>query len=234
MPGASRLALHVSHLTCRHDHHVIFSDISFSIVSGQALQILGCNGSGKTTLLRWLAGLRVAERGDLNLTSTREEPCLIRFIGHEDGLDERLTVQDQTRLWQVFDQETRRDTPGDVCLGDVCTLTCDNSADPFSIQSIIGFQIEDLSRGWRRRLALSRLTSALGGIWLLDEPLSHLDEKARITLLSLLRDHLKAGGIVIMSSHEAMADLPTLTLHLSPKASSFGSDLSQTAPTCSN
>ena len=43
-------------LACQRGNHVIFTHVSFSVHSGEALVVIGCNGSGKTSLLRIMAG----------------------------------------------------------------------------------------------------------------------------------------------------------------------------------
>jgi heme exporter protein A len=58
-----------------------------------------------------------------------------------------------------------------------------------------------LSAGQRRRAALARVASSGAPIWLLDEPASGLDEPSRGALHATLREHMKNGGLAVISNH---------------------------------
>ena len=74
--------------------------------------------------------------------------------------------------------------------------------------------VQLLSRGQRRRLALTRLLIAPPhSLWLLDEPNTGLDKDGRAQLESAIIDHLAAGGAVMAATHIALADR-VVTSHL--------------------
>ncbi len=55
--------LSVADLSCVRDERLLFDELSFTISSGELVQIEGHNGAGKTTLLRIIAGLGRADSG---------------------------------------------------------------------------------------------------------------------------------------------------------------------------
>lgn len=60
-----------------------------------------------------------------------------------------------------------------------------------------------LSQGQRRRVALARLAlSPSAPLWILDEPFSALDVAAVAELERLIADHLGAGGMVVLTTHQ--------------------------------
>ena len=59
-----------------------------------------------------------------------------------------------------------------------------------------------LSQGQRRRITLARLLVCDTALWILDEPLTALDSSAIELLRNLLEQHLKQGGMVIMTTHQ--------------------------------
>ena len=61
----SEVLLRVEKLFCERDDRVLFDGLSFSVASGEIVQIEGANGSGKTTLLRILSGLSRNYEGDI-------------------------------------------------------------------------------------------------------------------------------------------------------------------------
>jgi heme exporter protein A len=63
-----------------------------------------------------------------------------------------------------------------------------------------------LSQGQKQRVALARLQLAKDKpLWLLDEPFNALDQDANEALQALIQGHLTRGGMVALSSHQAVA-----------------------------
>jgi heme exporter protein A len=61
-----------------------------------------------------------------------------------------------------------------------------------------------LSQGQQRRLALARLLVSDKAVWVLDEPLTALDRAAVSLVQSVLEDHLKGGGIIVLTTHQPL------------------------------
>src|SRR6185437_12500368 len=73
-----------------------------------------------------------------------------------------------------------------------------------------------LSQGQRRRIGLARLALVKRALWILDEPLTALDNEAVDMLGELLDAHLSGGGVCVAASHQPLpiAALRTQTLAL--------------------
>jgi heme exporter protein A len=65
--------------------------------------------------------------------------------------------------------------------------------------------VRTLSQGQRRRVALARLALAPRILWLLDEPLTSLDDRAGMCFQSQLDTHLRAGGMAVVATHQPLA-----------------------------
>ncbi len=162
----------------------IFTDVSFSLSSGELLWLKGANGTGKTSLMRILAGLSAASRGELN--SDIES---VHYVSHQLNLIDSLSVEET--LKQLFP---------------LCGINQDlNLADALRLAGLGGTQalrVSQLSAGQKQRLNL--LTLALDGreLWLLDEPYSNLDKAGRTWLNGLLTEHLANKGLAIVISHD--------------------------------
>ena len=91
------MTLFVKNLSCSLSGRKIFSDISFSLKTGEILKISGENGSGKTTLLRVISGLSSFESGEI-LINKKE----IFLLGHNTGIKQNLTVEEDLEFWSNF------------------------------------------------------------------------------------------------------------------------------------
>ena len=186
-----------SGLACHRGGRDVFRDLGFSLDEGQALLVTGPNGSGKSSLLRLLAGLLRPSAGNLlfagraideDAAAYRRRLC---YVGHADALKPVLTVEENLAFW----------VRGPKAGGATTAL------EALALSSLRDLPARLLSQGQRRRLALSRLLVADAKLWLLDEPTVGLDAAARRALARVVAEHRAAGGLVVLSAHEAV-DLP--------------------------
>jgi heme exporter protein A len=61
-----------------------------------------------------------------------------------------------------------------------------------------------LSQGQKRRVLLARLLARKAVLWVLDEPFTALDVKAVQMLSGLIAEHVGAGGMAVLTSHQSM------------------------------
>ena len=62
-----------------------------------------------------------------------------------------------------------------------------------------------LSAGQHRRVALARLLVSAATIWYLDEPFTAIDKQGVAILQALMRNHVDAGGCLLLSTHQDLA-----------------------------
>lgn len=177
-------------------YRTLLGKLSFELVAGSILHIHGANGCGKTSLIYVLTGLRRAEAGEIvwsdkpiqdDLFTYRQQLC---FVGHENAIKLELSVRENLHnfyQWQVC----KPLVPGEV-LG---RLGLAAHADDLCHQ---------LSAGQRRKLSLARLLLTQAPLWILDEPFTALDQASINFFQSLITQHAQAGGIVILTSHQAL------------------------------
>jgi heme exporter protein A len=181
------MRLVADNLSCDRGGRNVFSALSFSVSSGQALVVTGRNGSGKSSLLRVVAGLLRAQ-GRLRLEGGRDELTLAEqthYLGHQDALKPMLSVAENLTFWSAYlggAQGTR-------------ALTM------VGLETLADLPAGYLSAGQRRRLSIARLLAARRPLWLLDEPTAALDAASEKQLASIMRSHLKSGGIILAAAH---------------------------------
>lgn len=182
----------------------VCSQLALGLQPGQCWGVLGPNGAGKTTLLHTLAGLRAPAAGEVLLL---EQPLA--------ALRRRRIAQ----LLGLLPQDSHDALPATVLetalIGRhpfLSTWQWEGAADITRAREALaqvglrGFesrQIDTLSGGERRRLALATLLTQAPRVYLLDEPTNHLDLQHQIGLLTALKQTVGASeGVILMSLHD--------------------------------
>lgn len=158
---------------------------------GDIWLVEGANGSGKSTLLRAMAGLYPIESGKIWLGKTALQehpryPQILSWLGHKRALKLSMTVEDNVAFWARM-----QGVPENI----------EAALDYYDLTEYRSMKCEHLSAGWRERVALTRLLTSQARIWLLDEPMAHLDRQAASLVQSIIITRAEQGGIIFMSNH---------------------------------
>jgi heme exporter protein A len=191
--------LEMRDLGCVRGRRSLFRGINAALLPGQLLRVVGANGAGKTSLLRMLCGLLVPAQGQVlwqgqPVHKIREEfHRQLIYLGHAAALKDDLSplenLQVATRLGGASpDEAAARQALADA-----------------GLRGREQVPVRILSQGQRRRAALARLPLGRAALWVLDEPFNALDTAATAWLLGLIEAHLRSGGLVVLTSHQAVA-----------------------------
>ena len=179
-------------------------NLDLSVQAGQCLAILGRNGAGKSTLLATLAGLRPFSIGQVRLAGQPYALWPARATARQRGwlgqsqIDAFSSTVLETALtgrhphlgrwdWEsASDLDLARQALADVGLAGLEQRT-----------------VHTLSGGERQRLAIAALLTQAPPLFLLDEPLTHLDLNHQIAVLELFAQRAKDFGVAcIMVLHD--------------------------------
>jgi heme exporter protein A len=173
---------------------VLLRGLGGRVGAGDVLHIRGANGIGKTSLLEILGGLRDPEAGSVQRAFAPED-C--HWIGHRNALNPALTPTENLRFWCALQGVAGEDISAALA--------------GFGLQKMADQPCRQLSAGQKRRTALARLAVVRRPLWLLDEPLSALDQAGIGHWLALLTKHQQDGGAAVITSHQPLpASLPGL------------------------
>ncbi|CAB3778975.1 Cytochrome c biogenesis ATP-binding export protein CcmA [Paraburkholderia caffeinitolerans] len=208
----------IEQLAVERGGRTIVSGIDLSIEPGWALQIHGANGSGKTTLLGALAGLlplakgRVCWRGDDVRRAPRRFRSELAYVGHANGVSDDLTVLENIRFAALLGTADVSD--GDASSASDSVSRENEVLEQAGLYALRHTRLSRLSQGQRRRVALMRLMLGRKPLWLLDEPGDALDASATDWFATCIDTHLRAGGIVALTTHRPLESGAGRTRHL--------------------
>ena len=182
----------------------VIDRLDLSLCGGERLAILGRNGAGKSTLLSTLAGLRPACAGAVMLS----------------GEDYALTPPAQAALRRAWLGQFQSDPFGSTVLETTLTgrhphlgrwawesrhdaQIARDALKSVGLDGMEARQIHTLSGGERQRLAIATLLTQAAPLYLLDEPLSHLDLNHQMAVLELFsRTARNDGAGIVMVLHD--------------------------------
>ena len=178
--------------------------LDFDLQAGEQLAILGRNGAGKSTLLSTLAGLRAPQSGHVLLTGNdivtltpRETAKLRGWLGQHHGDPFAASVLD-TVLTGRHPHLARWDWEGTHDLDIARAAIRAVGLDAFETRST-----HNLSSGEWQRTAIATLLAQQPQVYLLDEPLAHLDLNHQIAMLELFSAKARSEGVaVVMVLHD--------------------------------
>jgi ATP-binding cassette subfamily F protein 3 len=220
--------LNIHNLSVSFSGEYLFEEISFKLISGDRVGLIGKNGAGKSTLLKLLSKEMELDSGSIAF----EKDVKTGFLRQDIDFDKGRTVLEEA--YQAFEEikqlelkqnqinkklEERTDYESESYLELINELG--ESADRYEliggynyqgqtekILQGLGFRREDFNKktdtfsgGWRMRIELAKLLLQSNDLLLLDEPTNHLDIESIIWLEQFLKTF---PGAVVIVSHDKM------------------------------
>ncbi len=170
-------------------------NISLDIADGEFMVLVGPSGCGKSTLLRMIAGLEEVSEGGIDINGkdvtylpSRERDIAMVFQSY--ALYPHMTVRQNLGFGLKLHKTPRKQI----------TTRVDEVADVLGLAELMDRRPAQLSGGQRQRVAMGRAMVRDPQAYLMDEPLSNLDAKLRVSMraqLVKLHDRLRATTIYV-------------------------------------
>jgi multiple sugar transport system ATP-binding protein len=173
-------------------------DVSLTIADGEFMVLVGPSGCGKSTLLRAIAGLEEVSVGriligDSDVTGAAPRDRDIAMVFQSYALYPHMTVR-QNLGYGLKVRKTRKD--------DVARRV-EEVARMLRLEDLLDRRPAALSGGQRQRVAMGRAVVREPKAFLMDEPLSNLDAKLRVSMRAQLASlHARLGTTTVYVTHD--------------------------------
>ena len=181
---------------------LVINDLSFTVKEGDFFSILGPTGAGKSTILKMIAGIEPVSSGKIYFNDI----VVNNLLPHERNVSmafetynlyshfsvyENIAFPLRAPKWKLNltrDEERKRVTEIASFLG---------------IDKLLERRPQALSGGQKQRVSLARALVRKPQIYLLDEPIAHLDAKLKFSTQTLLREFaVNYGSTIIYVTHD--------------------------------
>ena len=174
----------------------IFEDINLSLSPGNITILKGKNGSGKTTLLKAILNLLEPSFGSIYWKGNLLKKNLYDFYNHVTYIADttsslrKLTIKDNINIWKKF------------FISNINDAQIEKALQSLKLDNYFNKKVGTLSFGETKKLEFLRLIIENKKVWILDEPLSNLDEDSIELIKQTFEDHCSKEGSIIFSSHQ--------------------------------
>ena len=188
----------VKDLSIERSNKKIFENVNLSLGSGKIILLKGKNGSGKTTLLKALLNLIEPSSGKVYWKGKLLKKNLYNFFNHVTYIADRtsslskLSVKENIRIWKK------------IFLSNISNTQVENILKTLKLDIYLDQKVNSLSFGETKKLEFLRLIIENKKIWILDEPLSNLDNESIDVIAQTFEDHRFKEGSIIFSSHQEL------------------------------
>ena len=186
----------VKDLSIQRSDKKIFENINLSLSPGKIILLKGKNGSGKTTLLKAIINIieptsgAIFWKGKILNKNLYDFYKNVTFISDRTSSLNKLTVQENINIWKKF------------FISKITKFQIENILKTLKLEVYLNQKVNSLSFGETKKLEFLRLIIEGKKIWILDEPLSSLDDESIDIIGQTFQDHRSKDGSIIFSSHQ--------------------------------
>lgn len=181
--------IEIKNLSLKYGGKKVLDDFNLNLEKGKIIGLVGENGAGKSSLMRIITGLEKNYAGEVLISGQKPGGQTNSFISYQaDHLpfDDYMTVIDigniYDRFYDDFDSESYY-----------------KIIDSFSIERSL--KIKECSKGMKDKVQIAATLARKTEIYLLDEPMTGIDPKARYEMLNKIIENFSPKSTLIISTH---------------------------------
>jgi ABC-2 type transport system ATP-binding protein len=189
--------IRVSHLTKQYGRFTAVRNLSLEVPAGTLYGFLGPNGAGKTTTLRMIAGILKPTTGRIEIAGVdlQDRPLLAKarlgYIPDRPFVYDKLTGVEFLRFAAALHGQE----------GPAVERRITDLLELFELSLWRDELTESYSHGMRQKLIIASALVHRPAVIVVDEPMVGLDPRSARVLKDLLREFVRRGGTVLMSTH---------------------------------
>lgn len=188
-------AVYSENLTKNFGEFIAVNDLSLKIEQGCIYGLLGSNGSGKSTTIRMLCGILSPTSGKIylwgNENITEEIKLKIGYMSQKFSLYPSLTVGENIKFYANLYSLNKREQNSRI--QEILQMA--------GLENKKDYVVNQLTGGWRQRLALGCAIIHRPKLLFLDEPTSGADPKARKVFWQIIDELTKQNITVVVTTH---------------------------------
>lgn len=176
-------------LTKRFGNKTALDQVSFSLMPGKIIGLLGPNGSGKTTLIKLLNGLLVPTEGHIfidGLVPGIETKKFVSYLPERTYLNSWMKVCDIIDYFQDFYEDFDKARAYDMLM---------------RLEINPSDRLRTMSKGTKEKVQLILVMSRQARLYCLDEPIAGVDPAARDYILSTIIQNYNENATILISTH---------------------------------
>ena len=172
----------------------VVDNLSFELNKPGVFGLLGTNGAGKTTTIRMILGIIKKDSGDIswNGKSVTRENVNFGYLPEERGLYPKSKIYDQLMYFANLKGMSKIDADKSIRYW----------LDKLKVSEYINYTAEKLSKGNQQKIQFITAVLHNPDLIVLDEPFSGLDPVNTEILSNIMKELVKNGKYIIMSSHQ--------------------------------
>lgn len=168
--------------------------LSFKMEKSGVFGLIGTNGAGKTTTIRMMLGLLDADAGEATWNGKKitRESLAFGYMPEERGIYMKNKVREQLEYFACLRGMKKADA----------RISCNRWMKRLGVDQYENMTADKLSKGNQQKVQLIAAVINNPELVILDEPFSGLDPVNTDVLRSVIKEMVKEGKFVILSSHQ--------------------------------
>ncbi|MEL6361049.1 MAG: ABC transporter ATP-binding protein [Pseudomonadota bacterium] len=194
--------LSCQNVTLTLDRALIVEGLDFSAQKQELIGLVGPNGAGKSTLVRALAGVLAPAKGriflndkDVYQTRLRERARTLSYLPQQPDVHWDMSIETVIALGRfAYGETTKLSSEGKSAI--------DGAISKMDLEDLRHRRASTLSGGEQARMHMARTLASGAPLIIADEPVTALDPKYQLSVMSALHEHTCHGGTCIVAIHD--------------------------------